>query len=185
MDALQNRVVAGFLCLLIIVVSSGVGVASTLLPLRTQVTGLFHVGDRSGPGIAGDLNAIGAQAHNLTVIAGRYLAPDYPATARVLDARERLDFAMRGEFSPREARRAKDELVGAAQALHSTLSGLELSDQDQNLMASVMAEISSRSGLIGQSSYNQAALSFNQSLTRFPANILGPATGVRPLELFE
>ena len=185
MDILQNRIVAGFLCLLIIIVFSVVGVASTLMPMRAQVTELFHTGERGAPGVASDLSEISAQAFNLTVIAGRYLAPEYPGTARVLNARENLTQSMQGRFSPREMRRAKDELIGAAQILESSLNGLELTAQDQNLMATVMVEINSRSNLISQSSYNQAAFAFNQSLGRFPANILGPAAGVRPLELFE
>ena len=185
MDALQNRVIAGFLCLLIVIVSSVLGVASTLVPMRNQTTELFRAGESGAPGISGDLSEIAAQAFNLTVIAGHYLAPDYPATVRVLEARDNLTRAIQGGFSPQEMRRANDELIGAAQALHSTLGGLELSDQDQNLMASVMAEISSRVNLIGQSPYNRAAFNFNRSLGRFPANILGPVAGVRPLELFE
>ena len=184
MDVLHNRVIAGFLCLLIIIASSALGVVSTLGPMRAQVTGLFHVGERRAPGVATDLNEISAQAFNLTVIAGRYLAPDYPAIVRVTQARDNLNRAMQGQFSPREKRSANNELVGAAQALHSTLSGLELTDQDQNLMATVMTEISSRMTLISQSPYNQAAFNFNQSLSRFPANILGRPF-IRPLELFE
>jgi len=184
MDALQNRVIAGFLCLLLVIAASVAGVASTLLPMRNQVTELFRVGERSAPGIAVDLREIAVQAHNLTVVAGRYLAADYPALTRVHVAGQSLTMAMQGRFSPGEMRRASDELVGAAQALHATLSVLELSDQDQNLAATVMAEINSRVGLISQNTYNQAALSFNRSLTQFPANIMGPIAGVRPLELF-
>ena len=184
MDTLQNRIVAGFLCLLIILASSVVGVASTLMPMRSQVSGLFYDGTRENPGIARDLREISVQAFNLTVVAGRYLAPGYPATSRVLEARNDLDRAMHSQ-SPREMRRAKDALVGATQALHSTLSGLELTSQDEYFMLSLMADISSRISLIGQSPYNQSAVVFNQALTRFPANILGPAAGVRPLELFE
>ena len=184
MEALHNRVIAGFLCLLIIIASSALGVVSTLAPMRAQVTELFRVGEGRLPGVAADLNEIAAQSHNLTVIAGRYLAPDYPATVRVHEARDNLTRAMQGQFSPREKRSANNELVGAAQALHSTLSGLELSEQDQNLMATVMAEISSRMTLISRSPYNQAAFSFNESLSRFPANILGRPF-IRPLELFE
>ena len=184
MEALHNRVIAGFLCLLIIITSSVVGVISTLGPMRAQVTELFHVGERRAPGVATDLNEIAAQAHNLTVIAGRYLVHDYPAVVRVHGARDDLTRAVQGQFSPRRIHSANSELVSAAQALHSTLSVLELTEQDQNLMATVMAEISSRMTLISRSPYNQAAFNFNQSLSRFPANILGRPF-IRPLELFE
>jgi len=187
MDALQNRVIAGFLCLLIIIASSVVGVASTLAPMRAQVIELFHVGEgRGSPGIGSDIAEISRQVHNITVIARRYLAPDYPAIERADHAMYSHTRATRIPFNPRQMRLATDELVATAQALNAALSGLELTDQDRNLLAGCMAEIENRMALIaGNNRYNQAAFNFNQSLNRFPANILGPAAGVRPLELFE
>ena len=187
MDALHNRVIAGFLCLLIIITSSVLGVVSTLMPMRAQVIELFHIGERRTPGIVSDLNEISAQAFNLTVIARRYIAPgdfEYYNITWVLHARDDLAAAMQGSFSPREIRDAHDNLISMAHVLNFELSRMELSDQDQNLMAAIMAEISSRMSLISQSPYNQAAFNFNQSLSRFPANILGRPFA-RPLELFE
>ena len=182
MDALQNRVIAGVLCLLIIMVSSVVGVASTLMPMRTQAQRAFYIGEgRRNTGIGGDLSAISAEAYNVTVIAGRYLAAGYPAIDRVHVARSNLQQAT----GPRANYQAIQELVSATNALHAVLDNLELTDQDRNFLAGCTAEINSRVMLIGNNRYNQVAFNFNQALARFPSNILGPLAGVRPLELFE
>jgi len=182
MDVLQNRIIAGFLCLLIIIASSVVGVASTLAPMRAQAQRVFYVGEgRGSPGISGDLSVISAEAHNVTVIAGRYLVADYPAITRVHQARSDLQLAT----GPQARYQVTQELISATHTLRATLDGLELTDQDQNLLAGCMAEIQGRASLIDNNRYNQVAFGFNQSLTRFPANILGPAAGIRPLELFE
>lgn len=178
MDVLNNRAVAAILCALVIAVSSVVGAGASLSGLRRQTEAVF-----SSPrvGIQGDLNEISAQAFNITVIAGRYLPPDYAGITRVHQKRDALSSAA----SPRQKHRAAEELIVAANMLRLTLDSLALSTQDQNLLASCMAEINSRAMLISASGYNQAALSFNQTLERFPANILGRAAGVRPLELYE
>jgi len=181
MDALHNRVVAVILCALIVAASSVVGGGMTLGQLRAQTEAVFTLGSQGGAGIQADLNEIAAQSFNITVIAGRYLQPDYPGILRVHGARHALNDA----GSPREKHRAVQEVLGAANMLRSTLDSLDLSVQDQNLLASCMVEINSRLVLIASSPYNQAAFSFNQTLGRFPANILGRAAGIRPLELFE
>ncbi|MCL2857412.1 MAG: LemA family protein [Oscillospiraceae bacterium] len=197
MDALQNRVIAGFLCLLIIAVSSVVGVASTLGPMRTQAQRVFYIGEgRSNPGISVDLNVILAEAHNVTVIAERYLG----GTTAIVDGQEYsvdnsgvvLVYAvhearanLQQATGPQATYRATQELVAATRALRSVLDSTQLSDQDRNLLAGCMAEIDNRMALLNNNQYNQVAFNFNQALTRFPANILGPLAGVRPLELFE
>jgi len=181
MDILHNRVVAVFLCALVVAASSVAGGGVTLGQLRAQTEAVFTLGSQGGAGIQADLNEIAAQSFNITAIAGRYLQQDYPGIRRVFEARDALHSAR----SPREKHRAAEEIVGAANMLRSTLDSLELSVQDQNLLASCVAEINSRLILIASSPYNQAALSFNQTLGRFPANILGRAAGIRPLELFE
>ena len=181
MNVFQNRAVAVIVCVLVVAASSVAGAGFSLGALRSQTQAVFTLGESGGSGIQGDLNEISAQAFNITVIAGRYLPPDYAGITRVHQKRDALSSAA----SPRQKHRAAEELIVAANMLRLTLDSLALSTQDQNLLASCMAEINSRAMLISASGYNQAALSFNQTLERFPANILGRAAGVRPLELYE
>ena len=178
MDLLNNRAIAAVLCALVIIVSSVVGAGASLGSLRRQTEAVFS---SAGVGIQGDLNEISAQAFNLTVIAGRYLQQDYIAVASVHTKRDALNQAA----TPREKHLAAEELLVAANMLSHTLGSLELSEQDRSLLDACMVEINSRVALISASGYNQSALRFNQALERFPANILGRATGVRPLELYE
>ena len=178
MDVLNNRAVAAILCALVIAVSSVVGAGASLSGLRRQTEAVF-----SSPrvGIQGDLNEISAQAFNITVIAGRYLQQDYIGVTSVHAKRDALIHAA----TPRENHRAAEELLVAVNMLSRTLESLELSAQDRDLLASCLIEINSRVAFISASGYNQAALRFNQTLEQFPANILGRASGVRPLELYE
>ena len=178
MDVLNNRAVAAILCALVIAVSSVVGAGTSLGTIRRQTEATFSC---AGMGIQGDLNDISAQAFNITVIAGRYLQQDYAGIADVHAKRDALNSAV----TPREKNRAAEELLVAVNMLRRTLESLELSTQDRHLLDACMVEINSRVMLISASGYNQAALRFNQTLERFPANILGRAAGVRPLELYE
>ena len=178
---LHNKIIAGLICFALMATSSVVGGALTLGQMRAQAQSVFYIGQGPAMGIPGDLNEISAQAHNITVIAQRYLADDYPALTRVHDARSYLQRAR----NPRENYRATHELLTATHALRATLDTLDLSTQDQNLLAGAIAEINNRLTLINAAPYNQAAFRFNQALDRFPANIFGSAAGIRPLELFE
>ena len=178
---LNNRVVAVLISLVVVVTSSVLGTALTLGQMRAQAQSTFYIGQGGSPGIPGDLNEISAQAHNITVIAQRYLADDYPALTRVHSARSYLQLAR----TPRESYMATGELLAATHALRATLDTLDLSPQDQNLLAGAVADINNRLMLVNAAPYNQAAFRFNQALGQFPANIFGPAAGIRPLELFE
>jgi len=181
MELLNNRVIAAFLCALIILASSILGGGATLGSLRSQTAAVFTLGQSGSPGIQSDLNEVAAQSFNISVIAGRYLQEDYPGILAVLERRDALQAAV----SPREKHRAAEELVFATHMLRTTLEGLDLSPQDQNLLAACVVEINARLSLISTGGYNQAALYFNNALERFPASILGRAAGITPLELYE
>jgi len=181
MGMLHNRAVAVLVALLVVVASSVFGAGLTLGQMRAQTQAVFTLGAGGVPGIQSDLAEISAQAFNMTQIAGRYLQPDYAGVVRVLESRDALQRA----DTPREMRRATEEILGSTNALRNTLEHLDLSEQDQNLLAMVAIDINSRATLISQNPYNAAAHNFNQTLERFPANIFGRAVGIRPLELFE
>jgi len=181
MDILHNRAVAVLLALLIVAASSVVGGGVTLGQMRANAQTTLFVYTGGAPGIHGDLREISVQAFNMTQIAGRYLQPDYVGITHLLHLRDALERAQ----TPREQHRAVQELLSAANALRNTLDALDLSAQDQNLLAGVVVEINLRVNLIAQNPYNSAAHGFNQALGRFPANIFGQMTGIRPLELFE
>jgi len=181
MDILHSRALAIVLCAILIVAASFVGGGATLGALRGQTEAIFTLGDSDGMSIQGDLNEISAQAFNITRIAERYLPHDY---AGIVSVRQQRD-ALGNAATIREKQRVTEELLVAVNMLTATLDSVEMSTQSQHLLSSCEREIGSRLTLIAASGYNQAAMSFNQALNRFPANILGRAAGVRPLELFE
>ena len=180
MDILHNKVLALLISLAVIAVFSVVGGGATLTEMHATTLNTFHTG-----GITGDVAEVAAQAHNITVIAGRYLPHDYPGLTDLNAARSAALSALNFGGSPREIYTAYRWMLASSHALRSTLDGMGLSLQDQNLLAGCIAEIHNRVILIENSPYNLAAFRFNNELRRFPASVFVRIFGIAPLELFE
>jgi len=175
MKILQNRMIAVILCAVMILGASFAGAAGSLRALRAQSETVFELG------VQRDLGEIAAQCYNITQIARNYLPEDDPGVAVVLQKREALIYAV----TPGEKHRVAGELVGAANALRHTLERQALSGQDLTLLQKCVVNIDSGLAIIANDPYNEAAADFNRALGGFPANFLGPLTGVTPLELYQ
>ncbi|MGI6403477.1 MAG: LemA family protein [Oscillospiraceae bacterium] len=182
MEVLHNKGVALLLCLLMIACSCLLGAGTSLRQLRRQTQDVFLLGsDGGGMGVSHDLRELAAQSYNLTVLAKPYLPQNDRAVATVLERREALLQAT----SPKESHRAAQELATSAKLLAGTLQAMELNQQDQTLLQKTLINLDNTLGLLATNDYNPAAARFNRVLSEFPSNILGPVTGVRPLELYE
>jgi len=87
--------------------------------------------------------------------------------------------------TPGQKYEAAQNLLQAVTELYTYMGSLPLSESDQKFRNSLYADINSHNIIISRSTYNQHAREFNNTLKRFPANILGTLTFVRPLELYE
>ncbi len=184
MQLLQKRGVALLVCALMILAACLLGPAASLRRLRAQSEELFSLGPAGdGRGIQYDLNDMSAQCHNITVIAGRYLAEDDDVVAAVRGGREALAQAQ----GPRQKRAAAEELRGAATLLRAKLEGLALDEQDRTLLLTCVEQINSAQRLIdiNMGNYNAGAAHYNRMLRGFPIALLAPLTGAEPLELYE
>ncbi len=182
MEALHNKGVALLLCLLMIVGSCLLGAGTGLRQLRRQTQEVFVLGkDGSGLGVQRDLQELASQGYNMTVIARRYLPEDDAALAAVAGQQE----ALLAAATPKEKHRAAQELTASAKLLAATLEATELNTEDQNFLQQVLVDLSNTQRMLAGNDYNPSAAQFNRVLSGFPANILGPVTGVHPLELYE
>jgi len=177
MGILQNRLVAIILCAVMVMGASFVGSGISLRTLRAQSEAVFELG-----GLQRDLSEIAAQSYNVTVIAGRYMPQNSPDVALVLQKRDDL---INNAATPGKKSLVAGELTGAVTALRHTLEMLDLSDSDRDMLQKCKVNIDSRLSTIDNSRYNESAASFNRALGSFPANFLGPLTGVTPLELYK
>lgn len=182
MEALRTKGAALLLCLLMIAGSCLAGTGASLHRLRRQAQDVFLLGSGgSGKGVSYDLRELAAQSYNVAVMAQRYLPESDPSIADVLDRRE----ALTGASRPAEQYLAAQELALSAKLLAGTLESMGIKWEDQTLLQKTLINIDNTLGLLAGNDYNAAATYFNQVLGSFPANLLGPVTGARPLELYE
>ena len=178
MDRLQHRTGAVIICLIMIALASVLGAGITLREMREQSAASFQL-----PEFQQDIVDLSGECANIISISRNYLPDDHED---VLQVRQRQDELSRAQ-SPREKGRAVNELVDATHRLHGTLRGQSgFTDADNDIAHARMLDIDQRQATIARyNPYNQNAAYFNRELSRFPANILGPVAGVRPLELYE
>ena len=181
MGMLQKRSFAVTAMILMIIVGTLVGSHNSLQDLRGKAELVFTVGRLGdGVGIQGDLRERNDAAYNMVVIARKYLPEDNPVIRNVLDARQMLDAAA----SIGEKASANKKLDTAVKDLFDVLNGMSLSEQDARYPQRLYTDFRARGDTISHDSYNQTAARFNETLSRFPAGILGSLTGIQPLEFF-
>lgn len=178
---LLDRKVAAAIMVAMMAAATLFGSHRSLAALSKQAEQVFYNGV-SGDGlcIENDLTNRAEQAYNLTVVAKRYLSADDSTVAKVLEARDQMDSAatIGGKYQANQA------LTMATTELYELLLPMELSESDSRYLRSIYADLNSRNDTIRHDPYNQLAAQFNAELDGFPAKLLGPLTGIRPLELF-
>lgn len=182
MEALHNRAVAILLCLLMIAGACILGNGLSLRRMRERTEFVFLLGETgNGRGLEYDLRELASECYNITVIAGRYLPEGDPTVAAVLAARERLSSAQ----NPGEKHQAATEMISATAITAAVLEGYPLEGRDSNDLQAALVNLDNTRSLMASSSYNASARYFNRTLEKFPSRLLGPLTGIKPLELFE
>lgn len=177
MNALKKRGVAIVITAVVIVAAVFGGSHRSLAACRSKADALYETGTGADGSIAQDRLTQMDICANTASLAEQYGSGE--AAARLRQAVQRAR-ETNGREGYDEARALADELLGALGAMSS------LTQQDAGYVRTFLSQLDSYDAVIARNGYNAAARAFNEEvLGRFPANVLGPLTGVRPLEVFE
>lgn len=182
MKYLKNRKIAIGITSFAVLFSILLGAHLSLTKIRDEALLIFYNGEKmDGKGIQSDLEYIADQCYDLTVVAGRYMDKE---DKRIKEVLANLDL-INNAVTPRDKYQAKEKLIEATMNLYENLDSMDMEERDLYYRGSFPANVESRQLIISHNSYNENALSFNNCLKRFPANVLSKITFVRPLELYE
>ncbi len=158
------------------------GAHRSLSALRADVEAVFARGAKGdGLGIAYDLSEQAKLAVNLSTSAEEYLGPSAEEIAAAREAAAALERAS----SPGEKYDAAQTLTAAFTDLIVALRGAGLSKENMEHCENMRKSFDSHATTMQRDPYNAMAAAFNEkTLGAFPASVLGPLTGVQPLELF-
>jgi len=150
--------------------------------LYAEVEMVFTAGaEGDGLGIANDLNERVNLAYDLVTVAKRNLNATDETIVAVLSARD----ALIGAKTIPDKYKANVKLSEATAALYELLGTKPLSEADARYRKNIYNNLTSRNDTISHDPYNAEALSYNQALNAFPANILKLITFAHKAPLFE
>lgn len=154
---------------------------------RSRVEAAFYSGaDGSGYSIAADLADCLDISANLLTVAGRYL--DGADLEQLRGSWNQLEAALDKRthyYSIGNAYDGYQRLAEAAEAVLDALDGEDLTERDARYVQGFRTDLAARADTIARDGYNDQADAFNQRvLGRFPANLLGRITFVRPAQVF-
>ena len=179
---LKKRSTALIILVLVVIAGTLFGTHRSLSQARSQVAAIYLSGtENDGYGIDNKLDQRRDKANDLCKIAAKY-----DAEAEIAAVKEAISAINEAENAS-EACAADLALTEACDALDAKLQSLSLSEEDEGYRVSLMADLSSYSLQLQRlaADYNSAAADFNDNtLGIFPANLLGPLTGVREVEAF-
>ena len=75
-------------------------------------------------------------------------------------------------------------MIEAVANLDAGRGGLNLTESDHQHLVGVMANMTQAAHIINNSDFNPRVRAFNDTLSNFPANIIGGLRGIRPLPVF-
>lgn len=180
-EKLKNPRTATVLMAVMIAAAILLGGGRSLRALARDVEDIFWNGaDGDGIGVASDIGKNRDDGYNLLSVARNYPLSDGALDA-LEDAVEHLDRAGRDIESLYQGNAA---LTRAATTVYEELGLQALSERDETYRQSLYHNILGRNDTMRRDGYNTAAQSFNQKLTRFPANLLHVVTFVTPAPLF-
>lgn len=163
--------------LLVIVLSGG----SALAKERAQTESVFYDGvEGDGLSIRHDLDARLDAAYNMLTLAQRSNLRDDP----LLEAIRQDHAALTEDVGIAESYALDQALDRDVKQLYARAEEMGLSEEDQRLLEKQYYEFLSREQTIGHDGYNAQAQAFNQTLSAFPASLIGSLYGVEPLEYF-
>lgn len=174
----ENLMIARIVLAVCIVLSLIFGGGGALMDLRTAAESQFYANSES---ISAELNEMRSNAVVLASIAAKYDTADKTLITALNDAVSSLDSAehISGKHQ------ASLKLDAAVENVYSNLTSLKLGDMDAQDARYAYKNFSSAQMRIEHDGYNGLASEFNQTLARFPANLLGMLRGIDPLALFQ
>lgn len=181
MESLKDRKIAVFLMIIMIVLGTTFGSHRSLMKLYKSAESVFYNGENGdGFSIQHDLDDRFEESLKLVKIAEKYPSLDNKYIDDVKAARDKLKNAE----TIRDKSKANSELDAAVFALYNELGKQNLSSQDEKYRISSYGTFNSYGDTISHNSYNSIARKFNDTLNKFPANLLGKLTGIEELDTF-
>lgn len=169
----------------LILLAMPLGVAHSLEELRDEAEWQFY-GDRTGYSIYDSLEARREAANNLLTVARKYTDDNQGLTTYVNELEYQVQ-ASEWAYSDSHAVEAQvNFLLGeAANELAGQMESAGLSEQDEKYRVQLIAQMASEQDKIERSSYNAAALKFNEHLYVFPVNFFKHFMDVEELWTFD
>lgn len=169
----------------LILLAMPMGVAHSLEKLREKATDKFYYDD-AGYGISDGLENRREAANNLLTVAGKYTGEHPGLTHYVNELEYQVQASERAYSESYQAEALVNYLLGqAAEELSGQLEGVGLSEKDEKYRVQLMAQMESEQDKIERSSYNTAALKFNDRLYTFPVNFFRLFLDVEELGTFD
>lgn len=177
----ENRLVAWVVFAACVLFSLSFSGGRALANLRGETEQIFYQGVYGdGLCIDRDLEEIARCTQQMAELAQGYEGTGDGLAEAALEASQQLSQAQ----SIADKYPAYMACRDAASALYSSLSSLDLSPADESEAYQLHKEILSRVNTISRDFYNDRAAQFNETLSAFPADLVGGLSGVKPLELF-
>lgn len=174
---LRNRSTAWLITLVVVLLAVYLGAGRTLRSMHDNVTTIYY----ESRGIYETLEDVSANSLNLVTVAERYVEEGNFATTDVQKAVTVLE----DSYGAADQYRAAQELQKAVQDLNGLLDTLPVSETDKSYQAKLTTNIDTYLSVLDNNKYNEEAARFNKAIRRYPARVLAPIVGIRPIELFE
>ncbi len=179
-DILKNKSVAAVICAVLIFLGIFMGVRRPIGNMKEDALVYFY-GDEEIIGIKQDLESKVETAYSLMSVAKKYIAEDDKLISDLTKACEEV----RESDSPKKAGKANAVMDNCYLSLKTALDGKNLSQKDADYNKSLLSQYNSSDMIISHSEYNVLAGEVNETLSRFPANILSKIAFVGKMELYE
>lgn len=180
-ELLKNRHVAIGITVVVILLSTLLGAHRSLVAAAYPIERYFIEGE-DGYSIQRDLDTRVGLAHNLMVVAERYLYAEDAAMIELQDAITALEEA----DSVKEKSAANQQLTAVAERVYLMLDDYRLSSSDDRYRTQIRTDLASCNQTISHNAYNEMATAYNtEVLGKFPANVLKQVALVPELDTFK
>ena len=176
----ENRPVAWGILALVALLSISLSGGKAMNDTRSAAEKMFF-GTGGGGNINHDLDTRATESYKLASIASKYISDGDEALSKVKDLSQQLQDAK--TIDARYA--ANKDLSSAVEDLYSKVQAAGLSEGDQDDALRAYKDVTAKADSIGRDPYSDEARKFNESIAKFPANIIAGFTGVRELQTFK
>lgn len=184
-NKLKRRSVATAIAVAAMVITIFASGGAKLSALRSDAEKVFYSGEKGdGLSIYGDLNTRLDCAYNMGIIARRSGMEGTKELEAAMDAYDALADALIKNAPKTSLAALNRELTNAVETLYRAMEGYSLSSTDEGLVARQYRNFLSANDTISHDPYNVVAAEFNETLSGFPAKLIGMLTGVKPLDFF-